>query len=217
MNYTNLKAILKDYVEDDGTDYDTRVDDIIDFAEIRIMREADLTICRKQTNLSLSASTATVAAPSDIVVPRWARIQNSSYLLLKDESFIREYTPASTTTGTVKYYALDQAGTNFIFAPTPSANATVELGYTYRITGLGTGNATNWIGDNAPDVLLYACLLESANFKAMPPEDYARYNSLYTRALQSLANEEHARRRSDEYRRDEFRSPTPGPVTSQAS
>lgn len=51
----------------------------------------------------------------------------------------------------------------------------------------------------------------------MPQDDYTRYTAHYTRALQSLTNEEQARKRSDEYRRDEFRSPTPGPVAPQAS
>ena len=96
------------------------------------MKEVDLTAFRKTTTINLSANTATVAMPEDLVVLRFLRIQNGDMLYQKDETFIREFTkdPGATAgKGTVQYYSYQRPGTaytssnrntNILFAPTPS-------------------------------------------------------------------------------------------------
>jgi len=142
LTYNQLKQNVQDWLENQSTSFTTAtgsgkapVDLCIELAELRIAKEVDLTAFRKVSTLSLTGGTATVAVPSDMVIPRYLRIQNGDFLLEKDESFIKEYSKnPSTDTGTVRYYALNQTGTtytsgnrqtNFLFGPTPALATTV--------------------------------------------------------------------------------------------
>ena len=204
--YATLTSAIQNWTENDATEFTSIIDDIIALAELRILKEVDLTISRKETTTSITSGANVAAVPSDIIVPRWIRIQNGAYLLPKDESFMREYSPTSSTSGAPRYYAWSGDGaTNFIISPYANATTTLEVGYTYRITGLSSGNTTNWLGTNAPDVLLYACLLEAALFEKQEQQELQKITMMYERALQTLAKEEQEKRRTDNYRAGEQR------------
>ncbi len=79
--------------------------------------------------------------PSDYLASFSWQITTSgseSFLLQKDVNFLREYTPASTTTGLPKYNARFDED-NFILAPTPDSNYTIQLNYFYRPASLTAG------------------------------------------------------------------------------
>jgi hypothetical protein len=69
------------------------------------------------------------------------------------------------TTGVPKYYAIFDKD-NFIVAPTPNSNFTVELHYYYRPASLTAGaeSGTTWISENAPNALLYGALYEAYTY-----------------------------------------------------
>lgn len=207
MNYTQLVDNIQAWTENDATEFTTKIPVIINLAELRIYREADLTIARKEETLPTPVvGSSTLAAPTDLVLPRWIRIVNGDYLIQKDESFIREYITSSSTTGTPKYYATSSAGTNFVFAPSfDSVSTQLRIGYTYRPTQLSASNATTWLSLNAYDVLLFACMIEASNFMKMEAQDLASWKAHYADALAGLKNEEERRRRQDDYRQGEIR------------
>jgi len=222
LTYNQLKQNVQDWLENSATAFTTAtgsgkapIDLCIELAELRIAKEADLTAFRKVSTLSLSGSTATVAVPSDMVIPRYLRIQNGDFLLEKDESFIKEYNKNPSNTGTVRYYALNQTGTtytsgnrqtNFLFGPTPALATTVEIGYTIRVPGLSSGNQNTYLGDNAPDAVLYGTLIEAVGYMKETPQAIELWQGYYNRALQTLANEEQVRMRNDEFRNGELRT-----------
>ena len=72
--------------------------------------------------------------------------------------------------------------------------------YSRRLAELSSNNATNWLTENAQDLLLYGCLMEAATF-TKNREDYAVYTTRYQAAVESVNNQ--ARRR----RRDDFTAP----------
>ena len=222
LTYNQLKQNVQDWLENSAASFTTAtgsgkapIDLCIELAELRIAKEVDLTAFRKVSTLSLTGSTATAAVPSDMVIPRYLRIQNGDFLLEKDESFIKEYNKNPSNTGTVRYYALNQTGTtytsgnrqtNFLFGPTPALATTVEIGYTIRVPGLSSSNQNTYIGDNAPDAILYGTLIEAIGYMKETPQVIELWQGYYNRAIQTLANEEQVRMRNDEFRNGELRT-----------
>jgi hypothetical protein len=222
LTYNQLKQNVQDWLENSAVSFTTAtgsgkapIDLCIELAELRIAKETDLTAFRKISTLSLTGGTATVAVPSDMVIPRYLRILNGDFLLDKDESFIKEYNKNPSSTGTVKYYALNQTGTtytsgnrqtNFLFGPTPALATTVEIGYTIRVPGLSSSNQNTYLGDNAPDAILYGTLIEAIGYMKETPQVIELWQGYYNRAIQTLANEEQVRMRNDEFRNGELRT-----------
>jgi hypothetical protein len=88
-----------------------------------------------------------------------------------------------------------------IVAPTPSTAFNIEMTYSRRLAELSSSNTTNWLTENAQDLLLYGCLMEASTF-TKSREDYAIYTQRYKEAVEAVNNQ--ARRR----RRDDFSSPS---------
>ena len=82
-------------------------------------------------------------------------------------------------------------------APTPSATLSYAVDYIKPITGLSSSNTTNWIGNNAENVLLSACLYESSAF-LKAPETVTLYKAQFDEAVQ-LMQQEMLRDRNIEY------------------
>ena len=120
----------------------------------------------KNVTGTATSGSAYLGAPTDFLAPFSLAVIDSSsnynYLKLKHPSFIRDYTPASSTTGEPKYYAEFDDNT-FILAPTPNSNYTFELHYFYRPSSLTSAgdSGTTWLSTNAPNAMLYGALAEA--------------------------------------------------------
>jgi hypothetical protein len=136
------------------------------------------------------------------------------FLDFRDTSFMKEYWPDGSVTGIPKYYSVWDQNT-FYLAPTPNASYTVELGYIYRPAQLSPATPTTWISTNAPEALLYACLIQAYSYTKGPAEMLQYFRQAYKEALQGLGIEQQGRRRRDEYRDGMIRIPvkseSPGP------
>lgn len=102
--------------------------------------------------------------------------------------YIRNYWPDETETGTPEFYA-DYDYQHWIFAPTPATAATLEILYYEQPRFLGEDFQTNWLTEYAPDLLLYATLLEAAPF-LKNDERVAMWQAMYDRAAQALNGED---------------------------
>ena len=226
LTFNQLKQGIQDFLENSAASFTTAtgsgkapIEVCIELAELRIAKEVDLTAFRKINTFSLTQNVSTKAVPEDMVVPRYLRIQNGDFLLEKDETFIKEFNKNPSTTGTVRFYALNQTGTtytssnrqtNFLFGPTPSLATTIEIGYTMRVPGLSSSNQNTYLADRAPDAILYGSLIEAVAFMKEIPQQIEMWNGYYSRALQTLANEEQIRMRNDEFRNGELKTMTRG-------
>jgi hypothetical protein len=85
--------------------------------------------------------------------------------------FLKTFWPNSTDTGTPRYYA-DFGYDNWIVAPTPYQNNPIQVSYISTfpplqvsyistVPPLISGNETNWLTNNAPQLLFYATLMEA--------------------------------------------------------
>ena len=126
---------------------------------------------------------------------------SESFLLQKDVNFIREYTPAASTTGLPIYYAKFDTN-HFILAPTPNSAYTVELQYFYSPTSLtaGADSGTTWLSTNAPSALLYGSLFEAYTFMKGEKDILDLYNGRFIETLTRLKDLGEARENTDGYR-----------------
>ena len=82
-------------------------------------------------------------------------------LFLRSLEYIRAWWPNTAVAGVPRYYA-DYNISNFYIAGTPADDYQFELVYYARLDPLTPSHQENWMTLNAPQALLYACLLEAA-------------------------------------------------------
>lgn len=218
MTYDELVTNIRNYTEVGANVFTNSViNTFITMAENQILREIDLDVFKLEVSGNLTASNKFLAAPSDILTHRYMMITvagDQVFLDFRDTSFMKEYWPDGAATGVPKYYSVWDQNT-FYVAPTPASGYTVELGYIYRPTQLSSTNPTTWISINAPEALLYACLIQAYSYTKGPAEMLAYFRQAYKEALQGLGIEQQGRRRRDEYRdgmmRIPIKSESPGP------
>ena len=170
MNYTNLVQTIKDFLEDDSEEFSNEIPIIVTQAErIIFQRLPSLPCFRKVTTGTLSVGTSdyTIASARMIRNVSVTSSSNIIYLNHRVDSYLRDYWPNSSTTGTPVMYSTKNATTSGLIitlAPTPSATLGYTVEYSAPETGLSDSNANSWIGDNAENVLLSASLYESSAF-----------------------------------------------------
>jgi hypothetical protein len=186
-------------------------------AENRILRDIDLDYFKKEMAGQVTSGNKFLASPSDLLTHRYLMLtvdDEQVFLDFRDTSFMKEYWPDGSSTGTPKYYAVWDQDT-FYLAPTPDENYDAEIGYIYRPEQLSSTNTTTWISSNAPEALLYACLIQAYSYTKGPAEMLGYFSQSYQQALQGLGMEQQGRRRRDEYRDGMIRLPiksmSPGP------
>jgi len=202
---TTLKQSIQDWTENDETTFVNELDFFIKNAEERIFKLVDLDYFRKNVTGTMTASNKFLQKPSDYLATYSLSYVNASnenvFLLQKDVNLIQEYTADPTTTGSPIYYASFDVD-NFIVAPTPSTNFAVELHYYYRPASLTTDDSgSTWISTNAPDALLYACLVEAYTFMKGEPDILQLYNGRFGEAIQRLKGYAEGQENLDAYRR----------------
>jgi len=202
--FTTLKSAIQDYTQNTETSFVSNLPTFIVQAEDRIIKSVELPNFRKNVTGTFTASNQYLSTPTDYLYPYSLAVldsdSNYSYLLNTDVSFMREAYPLASTTGTPKHYAQFDDNT-FIVGPTPNANFTTELHYFYvpqSITVASDG--TTWLGTNAPEVLLYASLLEAYTFMKGEPDLMMNYEKRFQEALQRLTLESDGYNRKDAYR-----------------
>ena len=206
MSFTlaTLKTAIQDYTDNSETSFVTNLPNFIKGAEEKIFKSVDLDYFRKNVTSAMSSSDPYLSVPADFLSVFSLQITTAgseNFLLQKDVNFLREYTPASSTTGTPKYYAKFDIN-NFILAPTPDANYTVELHYYYRPDSLtaGADGGTTWISTNAPFALLYGSLIEAYYYMKGEPDVLAQYEKNYVFYIERLKDLGEARENTDGYR-----------------
>lgn len=218
MTYNELVTAIRNYTEVDANVFSNSViNTFITMAENQILREIDLDVFKLEVSGAMTQGNKFLTAPTDILTHRYMMITvsgNQVFLDFRDTSFMKEYWADGTATGVPKYYSVWDQNT-FYIAPTPAQSYTVEMGYIYRPAQLSSTNPTTWISTNAPEALLYACLIQAYSYTKGPLEMLQYFRQSYKEAIQGLGVEQQGRRRRDEYRdgmlRIPLKSESPGP------
>jgi len=212
MSFTlaTLKTAVQDYLQVSETTFTSQLNNFIQESESRIFKMVQLPEQRKNVQGSATSGNRFLATPTDFFAPfSLAVISSNKYIYLdfKHPSFLKEYSPDSTTTGTPKYYSLfdDSA---FELSPVPNANFTVELHYLHKPASLTTGadSGTTLLSTDHPDALLYGTLVEGATFLKETPDVIANFEARCKEALSRMKNLTEGRDTRDEFRYDLLRT-----------
>jgi len=200
--YATLTQAIQDYTQNNETTFVANIDNFIQNAEERILKEVDLDYFRSNASGTMTSGNKYLQMPLDYLASFSVAFTNSSgeqvFLLQKDVNFVQDFNPDSTVVGEPRYYApFDYQ--NFILGPTPDDNYPVEIHYYYRPQSIVTAG-TSWLGDNAPNTLLYGSLLEAYVFMKGEQDMLQLYNTRYQESLMRLKNYGEARENSDAYR-----------------
>ena len=213
MSFTlsTLKTAVQDYLQVSETAFTSQLDTFIQEAESRIFKSVQLPEQRKNVTGAASSGNRFLATPTDFYAPFSLAVIDSdnkyTYLDFKHPSFLKEYSPTSTTTGKPKYYSLfDQSA--FEMAPVPNSNYTVELHYLFKPASLtaGADSGTTLLSTDHPDPLLYGTLVEGAIFLKETPDVIAQFEARFKEAMARVKNLSEGRNTRDEFRYDLLRT-----------
>jgi hypothetical protein len=213
MSFTlsTLKTAVQDYLQVSETAFTSQLDTFIQEAESRIFKSVQLPEQRKNVTGAASSGNRFLATPTDFYAPFSLAVIDSdnkyTYLDFKHPSFLKEYSPTSTTTGKPKYYSLfDQSA--FEMAPVPNSNYTVELHYLFKPASLtaGADSGTTLLSTEHPDPLLYGTLVEGAIFLKETPDVIAQFEARFKEAMARMKNLSEGRNTRDEFRYDLLRT-----------
>ena len=168
MTYTSLQNDISKYIERTDETTLAMIPTFIAMAEYRCARELKTLLTVNYITGSFQAGNAVYPKPVrwlegvswNIGVGATATGLQRSPLWLRTYDYIRSYWPNTSERGRPAYYA-DYSQTHWIVAPTPDDDYPFEVGYYERPEMLSDANQTNWFTIYAPDLLLYAALLET--------------------------------------------------------
>ena len=214
MNYTQLKAAIIAYTENQDASFEAEIPVFVKQTEQRIFNSVQFPSLRKNVTGTTTLNNKYLQCPSDFLAPYSLAVIDQTgayeYLLNKDVNFIRQAYPTPTSTGLPKYYALFGTQTNdpnelsFILGPTPSASFGVELHYFYYPESI-VDAGTSWLGDNFDSVLLYGSLVEAYTYMKGEQDMLTLYNQKFMEALALAKRLGDGLERQDAYRSGQFR------------
>lgn len=192
MTYDSLVQDLIDYCERSDQPFLDQVPRFIMMAENRIASETKpLGFLRTVTG---NLSGLMLVKPN-----RWRKTKSFSitvggqkkYLFERGYEYCRTYWPDEALEEEPVYYA-DYDYEHFLIAPTPDTQYAFELQYYERPQPLSTVNQTNWTTQYAPQVILYASLMEAMPF-LKTSERIPEFQGLYDRAISAIVKEDQER------------------------
>ena len=192
MTYDSLLVDVRRYLERGFTqESDQIVNDqlprLITMGERRIARELKIEGFIRAVTTPLSVGVNVYMKPD-----RWrdtvSMTVDGTPIFVRSYEYIKNYWPSPAQTGTPAYYA-DYDYQHWLIAPTPDTAQTLEILFYEQVRFLGDEFQTNWLTEYAPDVLLYATLLEATPF-LKNDERVQVWQAIYDRAAQALNGED---------------------------
>jgi hypothetical protein len=192
MTYTSLLGDVRNYLERGFTEESDKIvfdqlPHLVTLAERRISRELKILGFLRAVQTIMPAGVAVFLKPD-----RWrdtvSMRVNSKSLFARSYEYLRSYWPDEAQLGTPEFYA-DYDYQHWLIAPTPSVDMQAEIMYYEQPAFLGDDLQTNWLTEYAPDLLLYATLLEASPF-LKKDERLQVWQGMYERAAQALGGED---------------------------
>lgn len=191
MTYESLVSDVELYAERHDADFIAQIPRFIMMAENRIATEVRGLGLQRYATGTLSLGDPVLAKPS-----RWREtvsfnITTSTgrqYVHQRSYDYCRAFWPDPAVQGTPRYYA-DYDYEHFFIAGTPDDDYVFELAYYERPEPLDDANQTSWTTQYAPQLLLYATLLEAQPF-LKNPDKAKEFMELYNLAKQAISGED---------------------------
>lgn len=192
MTYSSLLEDVRRYLERGFTAESDQIvyeqlPRLITLGERRISRELKIQGFIRAVTTPLQTGVATYRKPD-----RWRDTVSMTVdgvpIFARSYEYCRNYWPDEAQTATPQFYA-DYDYNHWLITPTPNADSTLEVMYYEQPRFLGEDFQTNWLTEYAPDLLLYATLLEATPF-LKKDERIGTWQQLYDRAAQAINGED---------------------------
>jgi hypothetical protein len=202
MTFTSLKQDVQRYLERGDTLASDpivfeQIPRLINLAERRIARELKIQGFINVVTAQLSAGNPVIDKPDrwrdtvSMFIGTGASNNSRTALFTRSYDYLRSYWPDATETAQPVFYS-DYDYNHWLVAPTPDADYPIEILY-YQLPPLLDEEAqTNWLTENAPEILLYATLLEATPF-LKNDERIPVWQNMYDRAAAMLNGEDLAK------------------------
>lgn len=214
--------VLPNYAS--NADFQLVLPSIVNYSELRILRELDLITVTTEGAVALVAGTRTATIPSSIIIANSVNLvtpaatapaagtRNPLQRISLEMLNYMYPSQASADRGPPEYYAM-LTDTTMVFAPTPDAAYQVEAIGPIRPETLSATNTSTWISTNMPDLFIAASMIFASgyqqNFGAQADDPkMAQSWEMQYQALVGSAQVEEARRRAASTGWQPF-SPTP--------
>lgn len=197
MTYSNLVTTLEAYLQRYDALVTANIPTFIGLAQIRIPRELKILGFRQEVTGSFDGtaqSTGLMQKPADwrktiaFYVGTGANNNVHSPVLERDYDYIRTVYPDPAVQGTPRFYG-DADYNHWLVQPSPQSALPYKIPYYATLTYLDNTTQTNWLTVNAPDLLLYASLLEAVPFLKVD-ERIPVWQGLYQNAKIALQAQE---------------------------
>lgn len=192
-----FETALKDAIEDQGTEFDGKVDELIQRAEDRVLMDLDLEIFDSDGTLTFTSGSRFADLPSNFIKARSVYFTSSGSIVWMEErsrEYILDYWPGSGT-GTPKYFA-HYSATQLLVGPTPGSTPTTGTvrGVKRPASLTATSNGT-WLSLNVGSLLLHAAIIEALKH-AVSDERIQLMQNEYAALLEAARKEfRHLRRK----------------------
>ena len=205
-SFSFLKTDLINTTENDSSEYESQIPNIVERAESRLMKELDDSGLDNYSSFTFTAGDPIVTVPEGTLVVRNVNYKTSVSsniipLLQRTYEYAIDYFPhASTSTGEPRYYARKN-NTEIYVVPTPASTLTGEIQTTKRPLALASATGTsattsNYFSDFCYNALFDACMVESMifmkNFSLVPAMEQK-----YQSSINALRNQSRRTRRDD--------------------
>lgn len=202
MTYATLKQDVQRYLERgsslaaDPIVFE-QIPRLINLAERRIARELKIQGFINVVTTTLSVGNGIIAKPDrwrdtvSMFIGTGATNNNRQALYTRSYDYLRAYWPDGGETGQPIFYA-DYDYNHWLLAPTPDAEYPIEILYYELPPLLDEEHQTNWLTENAPEILLYATLLEATPF-LKNDERIPVWQNMYDRSAGMLNGEDLAK------------------------
>ena len=205
-SYSFLKTDLINTTENDSSEYESQISNIVERAESRLMKELDDSGLDNYSTFTFTAGDPIVTVPEGTLVVRNVNYKTSASsnitpLLQRTYEYAIDYFPhASASTGTPRYYSRKN-NTEIYIVPTPASALTGEIQTTKRPLALSSATGasattSNYFSEFCYNALFDACMVESMifmkNFSLVPTMEQKFQGS-----INSLRNQARRTRRDD--------------------
>jgi hypothetical protein len=170
MTYTSLIATVKAYLDRNDAQVIAQIPTFISLAHEKICRESKNIGFEVYVIGNLTSGVSVMPKPS-----RWRKSIsfncgdsvdnpiNRTVLFLRSYEFCRSYWPDDAKTEMPKFYS-DYGYKHLLISPTPDKDYPFEYCYLEMPQPLSQGFQQNWLTEFAPDLLLYAVLVQTAPY-----------------------------------------------------
>jgi hypothetical protein len=197
LTYSTLTSTIQSYLERTDPRLIANIPVFILLGQRRVTRDLKILNIKNFVTDNLTIGQSIIEKPGDWISTNYLDIGtgvgfNTKVILeLRSFEYCNTYWPDQTQTGQPLYFCDYTFNSHRIF-PTPDQNYPYQLGYYALPPLLDETVGVNIITTTIPDVLLYACLLETASF-LKDDERLPIWTDYYTKSRDAVYQEDLSR------------------------